>query len=407
MTALKPFLIAIAGAGVMLQLLILANMSYLYGTAYHNTSRYSALKFLYVDYDDGVVGQSVTAAYSQVQGPEFPTLHQHSPDEYPTRQDVQEAVCKGGYWGAIYSSRNASSRLSDALSSSEIAQTYDSSQALGYIWSSARYPSTAQAVSSMLDELAQGAAAAYKQINGTAALASIDVSDLYIAQTILSPISASSTDLNPMPQGTRFYYNTVSMVMPIIIQFFFIMALNGIWAQQKPALPTTKATTLRLAISLAYTFLSALVMSGYIWSFREKWPVSSSQFALTWMAIWLASHVHFLIIDFVITIIPMQFAPFFVLTWVILNVSSTISPFELSPGFYRLGYVMPAHELYEVLLQIWTRGCHPVLGRALGVLFAEWVVGLGLFIVAGVVRSGEGIGNFKRVLSSSRGDDKV
>jgi hypothetical protein len=406
MTALKPFLIAITGAAVMLQLLILANMSYLYGTAYHNTSRYSALKFLFVDYDDGVVGQSVAAAYTQVQGPEFPTLHQHSPDEYPTPQGLQEAVCKGGYWGAIYSSRNASSRLSAALTSSEIAQTYDSSQALGYIWSSARYPSTAQAVSSMLDGLAQGAAAAYKQLNGTGALSSINISDPSIAQTILSPISASAFDINPMPQGTRFYYNTVSMVMPIIIQFFFIMALNGIWAQQKPALTTTKATTLRLAISIAYTFLSALVMTGYIWSFREAWPVTSSQFALTWMAIWLASHIHFLLIDFVITIIPMQFAPFFVLTWVILNVSSTISPFELSPGFYRLGYVMPAHELYEVLLQIWTRSCNPVLGRALGVLFAEWVVGAVLFGVAGVVRSGEGSG-FRRVFSTNRGESKV
>jgi hypothetical protein len=317
MAPLKPFLIAITGAAVMLQLLILANMSYLYGTAYHNTSRYSALKFLYVDYDGGAIGQSVTAAYSQMQGPEFPTLHQPSPDEYPTPQHVQEAVCKGGYWGAIYSSRDASSRLSAALASSEAARAYDSSQALGYIWSSARYPSTAQAVSSMLDGLVQGAAAAYRQINGTAALSTINVSDPSIEQTILSPISATQLDINPMPQGTRFYYNTVSMVMPIIIQFFFIMALNGIWAQQKPALAPSQTTLLRLGISLAYTFLSALVMTGYIWSFREAWSVTSSQFALTWMAIWLASHIHFLLIDFVITIIPMQFAPFFVLTWVL------------------------------------------------------------------------------------------
>ncbi|KAL2855159.1 hypothetical protein BJX68DRAFT_231662 [Aspergillus pseudodeflectus] len=406
MTGLKPFLIAITGAAVMLQLLILANMSYLYGTAYHNTLRYSALKFLFVDYDGGEVGQSVMAAYNQMRGPEFPTLHQHSPAEYPAPQDVQEAVCKGGYWGAIYSSRDASSRLSAALASSEGARDYDSSQALGYIWSSARYPSTAQAVSSMLDGLAQGAAAAYRQINGTAALATINVSDPSIAQAILSPISASSTDLNPMPQGTRFYYNTVSMVMPIIIQFFFIMALNGIWAQNKPALPAPKATLLRFGISLVYTCLSALVMTGYIWSFRESWPVTGSQFARSWMAIWLASHIHFMLIDFVIAIIPMQFAPFFVLTWVILNVSSTISPFELSPGVYRLGYVMPAHELYEVLLQIWTEGCNPHLGRALGVLFAEWVVGVALFVVAGVVRRGDGRG-FRRVFSSSKGESKV
>ncbi|KAL4816533.1 hypothetical protein BDW67DRAFT_44322 [Aspergillus spinulosporus] len=48
-------------------------------------------------------------------------------------------------------------------------------------------------------------------------------------------------------------------------------------------------------------------------------------------------HVHFLFIDSATSIIPMPFVLFLVLTWIILNVSSTIGPFELSPAFYRIG----------------------------------------------------------------------
>ncbi|KAL4938721.1 hypothetical protein BDV06DRAFT_231574 [Aspergillus oleicola] len=388
MALLKSFLVGAIGAAVSLQLLILANMSYLYGSAYRDSLRWSTMKVLYIDYDEDAIGQSVMTAYDQMKGPSLPTVHQHLPDEFPTQQNVKDAVCRGDYWGAIYSSRNASARLSAALTSPESAQTYDSSQALGYIWSSTRYPSMSQGVYSNLLQITQGAASVYKQTTAAETLISINVSDPSIARTILNPISATPIDLHPMSQGTKFYYNTVSMVMPIIIQFFFIMALNGISAQTNvlSTLSPRTNTLLRLTISICYTFIAALVMTGYIWAFREDWDVTSGQFALTWMAIWLAMHVHNLLIDFATAAIPMQFMPFFVLTWVIVNVTSTIAPFELNPGFYRVGYALPAHQLYELLMQIWTRGCNPHLDRALSALWCEWVVVLCLFMVGMAMR---------------------
>ncbi|CAG8376788.1 unnamed protein product [Penicillium salamii] len=381
--SLKSFSIAIIGAAVSLQLLILGNMSYLYGSAYHDGSRYSSMKLLYVDYDQGSVGESVMAAYNALKGPSFPTLIQQNQQIYPTQKHIHQAICSGEYWGAVYASQNASSKLSAALSSSEMAQGYDSSKALGYIWSSTRYPAYAQGVFSNLLQITEAAAAVYKKTNGTDVLPWINTFDRSIAQTILDPVSATSTDIHPMPQGVRFYYNTVSMVMPIIIQFFFIMALNGVTLQNKlfSMLSPRKNTLLRLFISVIYTFFASLVMSGYIWAFREDWSVTGGQFALTWMAIWLAMHVHFLIIDFATAIFPMPFMPYFVLTWIIMNVTSTIGPFEQSPGFYRLGYIFPAHGLYEIMMDIWIQGCNPHLYRALPILFAEWVVGIGLFVI--------------------------
>lgn len=391
---LKPFFTAIIGAAVTLQLLILANMSYLYGSAYHDGSRYSSMKVLYVDYDQGPVGKSVMVAYNALKGPTVPTLIQQTQQNYPTQQQVQQAVCRGEYWGAIYSAQNASSRLSAALSSPEAARAYDSSQALGYIWSSTRYPAYAQGVYSNLVQITESAAATYKKTNGTDAFSWINASDHSTLQTILDPISATAKDLHPMPQGVRFYYNTVSMVMPIIIQFFFIMALTGITAQHNLFVkfsPRTN-TLLRFFISIVYTFIASLVMTGYIWAFREGWKTTGGQFALTWMAIWLTMNVHFLLIDFATATIPMPFVPYFILTWIILNVTSTIGPFEQSPGFYRLGYVFPAHQLYEIMMDIWTQGCNPHLYRALPILFSEWVVGIFLFVLGMEKRMGLGLG---------------
>jgi hypothetical protein len=380
----KPFLAAVGGSFVLVQLLFLINMSYLYGTAFNDTQRMKALKILLVDYDDGIVGQSVKAAYSQLASPSFPTIIEHSSTDFPTTNNIREAVCKGHYWGAIYANPNASSRLSAALASPEAAQTYQNSGALAYIWNGGRYPSYAQVISSSLQILVQGTRGAYNAMNGTAAMSTANTTDANIAQVLFDPIAASSIDIKPTNQGVRFYYNTVSMVMVILPQFFFIMALNGISAENNifGSLSLRKNIALRLGLSISFTFIASLCMTGYIWAFREDWGVTSGQFSLTWMALWLVMHLNFFIIDSATAVIPIKFMSFFILTWVIMNVSSTLGPFELSPGWYRIGYALPAYELYQVLLDIWTDSCNPTLYRSLPILFSWWLVGIVAFVAA-------------------------
>lgn len=112
-------------------------------------------------------------------------------------------------------------------------------------------------------------------------------------------------------QGARALYNTVSVVMPVIQQLFFMMALNDISSHFHilTKLDWHANGLLRMCISAAYTFVGALCMIAYIWSFRESWEVNGNQFALSWMIIWLYMHINSLIMDFLTTFIPMQPAP--------------------------------------------------------------------------------------------------
>jgi hypothetical protein len=64
------------------------------------------------------------------------------------------------------------------------------------------------------------------------------------------------------------------------------------------------------------------------------------------------------------------------ITWVILNVTSIIVPFDLSNGFYSWAYAIPAHEVYQVLIDIWSGGCNPQLYYALPILFSLEITGL-------------------------------
>lgn len=373
----KNFLIGLGISFTLLQLLFLGNMCYLYGTQYRDGTRFHKLKMLYVDYDGDVVGQSVVDAYGMLSSDEFPSLIQSPASEYPTPKHVKTAVCKGDYWGAVYAHPGASSNLSAALATGNGNRT-----SLTYIWNGARYPAFSQsAIYSSIMSLVQVTKSAYYARNASSVLATAPLSKNPASlQAFLDPIQANEINIKVTEQGSRVLYNTVSMVMPIIQQFFFMMALNGISAQFHlyTKLGPTRNGLLRLCVSLAYTFIGSLCMAGYIWAYRESWDVNSNQFVLSWMSVWLYMHINFLIVDILTAYIPMQFLPFCILTWAIINVASSISPFELSPGFYRWGYALPAHELYQVLVQIWSDGCEDQLYRALPIMFSWWIACLAI-----------------------------
>ena len=380
----RKFVVAATLIGVAICVLFLLNLLYLYGSVYHEASRYEAFQILLVDYDGGLVGQSLLQAYKQLQGPSFPTFDVQNTTQYPTIDSLVEAVIDRQYWAAICSNVGASKNLSAALQGGTAAESYNANGALTYIWNEVRYSAVQDSViQSSLVELVAATQVAYHHINGSQALTALPRNAQAAAQVLLDPIAATDLNLWPMVQGSKVFYNTVSMAMPIIQQFFFILALNGISARLAifERFPSRVSGLLRLIISIIYTFFAALVMTGYIWAFRESWPESGNQFGLTLLLLWFLMHIYFCLIDFAVAFLPPPTMPFVILTAIFINITSTNVPFELNPGFFRLGYALPAFEAYSVLIDIWS-GATADLYIALPILFSWWAVSLVLVLLA-------------------------
>ncbi|KAK6442494.1 hypothetical protein LTR95_001261 [Oleoguttula sp. CCFEE 5521] len=323
--------------------------------------------------DDGVVGQSVKSAYQLLEGPSFPTFIQGDKRLYSSMMEVIGAVKDTSYWAAFVVMPNASDRIAQALQGG----------ALTYIWNEVRYPPFSDEVFlQSFGNLVTRTRLAYNTLNGTTALELLNKNDPAALQVLLNPIMATGINIMPTTQQTKLFYNTVSMVMPILQQFFFLLILNGLSNELHlySKLPLHISGLVRVGLSVVFDLVASLCMSGYIWGFRESWEVTRKQFALTWMVLWLLMHIHFLIIDACTAFLPLPALPFFLLTWIIINITSSISPFEANPGFYRWGYALPTNEAYTVLTDIWSRGSVPQLYRALPVLFSWWVAGLSLAI---------------------------
>jgi hypothetical protein len=182
-------------------------------------------------------------------------------------------------------------------------------------------------------------------------------------------------------------YNTLVIILILIQEFFYLGTINGLYAAFKiyAKLYPHRIIVYRNCISLAYTFCGSLCVTGAIWAFRGDWDVNSNQFGLTWAVLWLFAHLNFLWLDVFTIWTPPQYVPMLLITWIIFNVSSILVPFELSPGFYRWSYAMPAHEVFQTLIHIWSKGCNPQIYYALPTLFVLELVGL-LLGVVGVYR---------------------
>ncbi|KAI8312015.1 hypothetical protein K4K61_011133 [Colletotrichum sp. SAR11_59] len=373
----KGAMIPMVMSSVMLLLLVLANMSYLFGTSFDQAKRTHAIKILAIDYDEGAIGTAVSKASQSLQAANFPTIEFGSVSDYSTPASVRNAVCKGDYWGAIYVSSGASAKLAGAINGT--STSYNPADSITYTYNQARYPAQADSLiaSNIVKVVGMARSFYYQTPNGTAALRSLNASNPAAIAAYLNPIQSTADLIQPTTQGPRVFFNTVNIIIPTLAQFFYILALNGIGLSTGilAKARVRDVWLMRFGIGKIYGFLTALTASGYLWAFRESWDVGSFQFGKTLLVFWLYMDVQWQVLEsFVGSFVPMQFMPFFVLTWIITNIASTVAPFELMPGFYRIGYALPAHEAYSMMVLAWS-GCADQTRVALPVLCAWWIAG--------------------------------
>ncbi|KAH8705588.1 nitrosoguanidine resistance protein SNG1 [Talaromyces proteolyticus] len=394
---------------ILLQCLFLALFSYVFGSLSQQNTHVHNINIVFVDYDDdGLIGSAVREAYQQLEGPAFPSLVEQSPSQYPEPSTLFSTVCNIDYWGALYIAPNASTRLAAALTGSGV---YNPDEVFTLIWNEARYPSTIDsALVNNLGVLLDMARISYSKLNGTQPILSmLNGTDPVAVATFANPWVLQSNNILPTTQGERLVFNTIMIILILLQEFFYVGIVNAILAKSQfySRLASHHIVFFRLFISLIYTFIGSLCTAGAIWAFRYGWHVNANQFVLTWVVIWLFAHLNFLAFDVFTIWIPVQYVPMALVTWIVLNVTSILLPFELSPAFYKWAYAIPAHSVFQVLIDVWSSGCNPQLSYALPVLFAYEIVGLALTSI-GVYRRAHYAGlaqeKVEKVIQSTGGE---
>jgi hypothetical protein len=275
----------------------LANMVYLFGSTFQQAQRNHVFTIAAVNYDndDSLVWSAFMQGYGQLRSDSFASLVVLPSSSYPHPERLVTAVREQEYWGAFYVHPGASSRLAAAVSGQ--TSSYNASDAVTYIWNEIRYPFVSASViragilqlRATAEKVFQAGAPQQLLLHGT--------NSTSFAQTAitsyLTPFTATEINISPAPQAQKAFYNTVVMAMGIIQQNVFLIAFAGISRTSGLfSRPFKTSATWALLVGLVYTLLGSLVMTGYMWAFREDWAVTGTgQFCLTWMALWLVQHI--------------------------------------------------------------------------------------------------------------------
>ncbi|CDR46497.1 hypothetical protein NBRC10512_001631 [Rhodotorula toruloides] len=381
-------------AGVLFLPVFFITALWMYGALYHTAEHAHNLSVLVVDFDGGSVGAALLAAVRSVNGQKtLPTFVVANASSI-TRDEALHRVFDGEYWGAVFATAGATSRFEAALAGGGAAAGYNASQAFEYSGLEVRYPTAWSAVVlSALNRVLQTNAHIFNAQTVAPLLASSTALSPSAAQVAVNPLGSTYINLTPFSFGSRIVLNTIGFVYPFLFQFFFLLALNGIFTATGAYrnLSLARHLTLRLCISIPWTLATSLCVASWAVMFDESYDMKAKNFFALWAVLWVFSTITFDTFDILSTWIPPAFLAYITINVIIMSVSAVIWPIELANRFYRIHYAFPSHATWSTMITIFGNGAVNRLYRDLPIL-AAWLVVLKIGVVLSLrKRAREGV----------------
>ncbi|KAG7696666.1 hypothetical protein KL951_003122 [Ogataea haglerorum] len=368
---------------VVLWTFILCVFSIYWGSLYNRGTRLVNLKVLLVVEDGASIENSdypvSQALLRAAESPQLKRLLGWTPRNYTDDDWVINEVRKQKYWGAIYvTSNNVSQQLVQAL---ENGQDFNTSTLVNGYYESGRDPiGVSTYVEPSLLKLAIGFSDIMQQEVYPSLLSQLTSEQFARLQNITTLSSTPEITLKdgvPMTDYTIIAPVQVGLIYIVILTFFQVMWFQRINQEAAETLKPVSYIIYRmviaqvnyLLISLGYSCLNA----AFQINFNNAWK---GGFGVYWMISYLTmsavggANENIALICF--AVLP-PLMGFWLVLFVVCNISATFSPVEVCPKLFRFTYAMPiknSYELMKVLLFDTYRG-H--LGRNFGILVA-WIV---------------------------------
>ncbi|KAK1921555.1 hypothetical protein DB88DRAFT_506410 [Papiliotrema laurentii] len=310
-----------------------------------------------IDRDGGAIGQAITQALlAETNLRYFST----PPSEFPTNAEVAHDVVQEGTWGAIVISEGATLALQTARAIGNAS--YNGSSAVEVFYAQARQET---AVGSYLLPYMQVALA---EITGRLSAQSVAqyLSENAGNQTAINALAQAPTtvsncifftlnNLRPYNQPVAAAITLVGLIYMLIFAFILTMSGSAVREIISPFMTTRSYIIYRLAtpmlLYLPISFFFAMINLPFKIHFDAHYTYAGG-FFLWAFTLYLGMAAVGLATEFAITILPQKFVSFFLVPWIIVNVSVAVMPHELQPWIYRYGAAMPFFNAGRVVRTI-------------------------------------------------------
>lgn len=306
------------------------------------------------DTADAVIGPDFTSMIQEYAASvNTVRIEVHDPAEYGyDMSQLENQVYLENAWGIFAVSENATARLQSALqsSSSGSASSYSASSAITFLYAEARDLSAfSQALIPWVTPFSQSftsqfASTLIKNIsNGQSySLANIAQSS---PQLLAAPVLITNTNIRPLDNPLGIAVIQVGLLYLLIISFFQFNFIHPIGMQFIKDIKMLHFIVARLAMSFfAYFFLSlfySLISLAFQLDFTKTF--GRSGFVVYWMCNFLGMAAVGGASENIATILLAVFPPligFWLIFWVVSNVSPTFYSIPLMNDIYRYGYAL-------------------------------------------------------------------
>ncbi|PPQ98228.1 hypothetical protein CVT26_003398 [Gymnopilus dilepis] len=215
-------------------------------------------------------------------------------------------------------------------------------------------------------------------------------------QTVTQPVGYTLVNLIPFAQPVASAVVFVGLIYLLILSFFIVAiaynarqvsGINNILSLRSLVLVRLSSSAIGyFCLSFFYSLLNVAFKlnlsrkygaAGFVIFWMLNWlgmlsvyvPPSSERDTKLILSWWNRSG---LALESLITLLTPKWVPFFMIAWIIVNVSVCVFPIDVLPRFYRYGYAMPFYNISSSVRSI-TFGTRNTLGQNFGVLFA-WVL---------------------------------
>ncbi|EDO16795.1 hypothetical protein Kpol_526p48 [Vanderwaltozyma polyspora DSM 70294] len=306
--------------------------------------------------------------------------HYNLPNSTVVNEELFKIIHHEDYWFSVNIKENATQALINSLSNNN-TQLFNASQFFEVGFESGRDPTNLR---SAILPLAQAFESVYKRIYLSSLLPSIvnsttSSNDPPSTEKLISASSLAFTysdyrpfvdavDLAPLQVGA------IYTIILTIVQFALWGKTHGAFSQK---LKIPQLIVYRIVVSVITLFFLSLFYCTISAVYKVKFTRTFGRggFMVYWMSTWLvmlavggaSENMVGLIIAY-----GAQYIAFWILTWIILNISVTFFPLALDSSFYRFGYAMPVHNAVDIYKTIFLDLSKHKMGRNYGILCA-WV----------------------------------
>ncbi|KAH8814522.1 hypothetical protein DL96DRAFT_1715714 [Flagelloscypha sp. PMI_526] len=331
-----------------------------------------------IDFDGDLIGQTVSQGVLGATGSGAVTWHYKSTSEFPNGvSDVINSVINEKIWVAITVNPLATQNLKTATS--QINGSYVGASAVTVYGNEARAENGFRSiirpnVDAILTKTSKQFRAQYVQGISTAS----NIPDIVqkAPNILFEPLSYTIVNLRPFDVPVATAVTFVGLIYLLILSFYIVNISNGAReaAQLDANLTLGSLITVRLVSSVLSYFIISLFYSSVSPAFglpMER-EFGRSGFLVFWMLNFFGMLACGLALESLLAIMTIRFLPFFLLLWIISNVSVCIFPIESLPIAFRYGYAFPFYNISKAVRTIVFR-THNQLGLNFGILIA-WSV---------------------------------